>query len=175
MRLVLLGGAPGVGKSTAARTVLTHHQGAPGSAPLLQWVDVDALWLHQPWRVDPAMRALVAANLRAVLGNAAVAGVEVALVTWTFHSAELRQVVVEAAPPATGVQWVQLVASEGVWRDRFEADGDRPGVDAFYEGRYLAAQAEAQRADSVVDTSHLAVHQVAAVVAAMTSSRSQWS
>lgn len=161
MRLVLLGGAPGVGKSAVARAVLTHHQGPPGSAPLLQWVDVDALWLHQPWRVDPAMRALVAANLRAVLGGAAAAGVEVALVTWTFHTAELRRVVVDAAPPGCLVRWVQLVAAEEVWRARFEADGDRTGIDEFYEQRYRAAQAEAEHADAVVDTSHSQVRAVA--------------
>ncbi|PWJ54955.1 hypothetical protein SAMN06264364_105164 [Quadrisphaera granulorum] len=176
MRLVLLGGAPGIGKNSVARAVLTHHHSTSDgpdpqgdlrqATPLLQWIDVDGLWLHQPWRVDQAMRDLVGANLRALLGNAAAAGVDVVLVTWTFHNNQLRRVVVDAAPEGTGVRTVQLVADQGVWEARFNADPDRPTVDDFYRGRH--ADAQAMRADVVVDTTAVSIEQAAARVAAET-------
>lgn len=152
-----------------ARAVLAHHRGAVGEHPLLQWVDVDALWMHQPWRVDDVMRGVVEANLRAVLGGAAVAGVDVVIVTWTFHDRQLRDVVVGAAPDDVEVRSVQLVASEAVWRQRFEADEHRPRVDAFYEQRY--AQAQSAAADLLLDTSVLDVEHVAAQVAEVTHRR----
>ena len=49
MRLALVGGAPGIGKTSVARRLLEI---AIAGRTLVQWVDVDALWLHQPWRVD---------------------------------------------------------------------------------------------------------------------------
>ena len=48
MRLALVGGAPGIGKTSVARRLLEI---AIAGRTLVQWVDVDALWLHQPWRV----------------------------------------------------------------------------------------------------------------------------
>ena len=82
MRIVLLGGAPGVGKSTTARELL---RGAASGSLLVQWVDVDALWSHQPWRVDEVTTAMLQANLRAVMSHAAAAAVDVLIVTWVFH------------------------------------------------------------------------------------------
>src|ERR1700749_4148876 len=40
MRVVLLGGAPGIGKTTTARSLMELAQAGPD---LVQWVDVDAL------------------------------------------------------------------------------------------------------------------------------------
>jgi len=168
VRLVLLGGAPGIGKTSVARAVLTHHAGAVDEFPLLQAIDVDALWLHQPWRVDDVMRGLVAENLSALLGNAHRAGVEVALVAWTFHDEELRRVVIDAAPPHSPVVSVQLVAEVEVWRARFAADVTRGGVTEFYEERFTAAQA--MNADVRIDVSRLSVDRAALEVAALTTS-----
>ena len=42
MRVVLLGGAPGIGKTTTAWRLMEFAQ---AGADLVQWVDVDALWL----------------------------------------------------------------------------------------------------------------------------------
>ncbi len=78
MRTVMLGGAPGIGKSSVAERLLELAQEGPH---LVQWVDVDSLWLHQPWRVDERMTTMVQANLRAVAGHASQAGVDVLLIT----------------------------------------------------------------------------------------------
>src|SRR5690242_8721514 len=81
----MLGGAPGIGKSTVARRLLEIAEGGPH---LVQWIDVDSLWLHQPWRADERMTAMMRANLRSVAGHAKRAGVDVLLITWVFQSGE---------------------------------------------------------------------------------------
>jgi len=156
VNLLLLGGAPGVGKSTVAREVLklcrrdtSEHS---RDHPLVQWVDVDALWWHQPWHPDETLRAMVRDNLRAVLANSAAAGVDTVVLTWVFQSAQLRDLLVSLAPAGTAVTSAQLVASEESWRQRFAADPERGTVDEFYADRYASAQESAGSADLVLDT-----------------------
>ena len=143
----MLGGAPGVGKSSVARRLLELAASGP---ELLQWVDVDALWLHQPWRVDERMTTMMQANLRAVAGHAARAGVDILLITWVFQSAGMHRLVTSLLPPASTTVSVQLHAGPDTWRRRFQADPERPGLNEFYQGRYAAAQETP--ADHIVDT-----------------------
>ncbi|TDE97199.1 hypothetical protein EXU48_03010 [Occultella glacieicola] len=137
MRLVLLGGAPGVGKSTVAREFLSLA--ADGSV-LVQWVDVDSLWAHQPWEVTERTTAMVQANLRAVIANADAAGIELLLVTWVFQDTSMQDLVRTLAPPALPTVSVQLHAEPETWRHRFESDSARPELDDFYRRRYIEAQ-----------------------------------
>lgn len=74
----MLGGAPGVGKTTVARRLLDLVQ---AGQQLVQWLDVDSLWQHQPWRVDERMTTMVRANLRAVAEHATTAEVDILLIT----------------------------------------------------------------------------------------------
>lgn len=158
----MLGGAPGVGKSTVARRLLSLAEDGP---ELVQWVDVDALWLHQPWRVDERMRAMVQANLRAVADHAAQAGVDVLVITWVFQSADMHRLVASLLPPATTNVSIQLHAAWEAWRRRFEADPERGGLNEFYQRRYEAAQATP--CDHVVQIDGLAPVDVARRVAAL--------
>jgi AAA domain-containing protein len=161
MRTVMLGGAPGVGKSSVARRLLTLAESGPN---LVQWVDVDDLWLHQPWRVDERMKKMVHANLRAVASHAAQAEVDILLITWVFQSTEMHQLVAGLLPPGATTVSVQLRASRDTWRQRFEAA--RPELTEFYRTRYEEAQATPT--DHVIDTDGLdpieAAHRVAALV-----------
>lgn len=88
MRTILLGGAPGVGKSATARALLGR---AAHGDRLVQRVDVDNLWLHQPWCVSAALRSMLQANLRAVLANADAARVDIVVVTWVFQGPEMAR------------------------------------------------------------------------------------
>ncbi len=161
MRVVLLGGAPGVGKTTAARWLL--HIAARGES-LVQWVDVDALWLHQPWRVDERTKRMVQSNLAAVMTNALTAGVEVLVVTWVFQDPDMHALVGRLAPREASIESIQLLVDESTWRTRFGSSGDRPGIDSFYLGRYVGAQGTP--ADHVIDTTTLGPQEVAEAVAA---------
>lgn len=158
----MLGGAPGIGKSTVAGRLLEL---AASGKELVLWVDVDNLWLHQPWRVDERMKTMVQANLRAVASNAAHAGVDVLLITWVFQSAEMHQLVAGLLPSGTSIQSVQLHADHDEWRRRFAADPARPSIDRFFRSRYEDAQATP--VDEVVDTDGLLPAEVARRLAAV--------
>lgn len=162
MRTVMLGGAPGVGKSSVAGKLLELAQDGPH---LVQWVDVDSLWLHQPWRVDERMTTMVQSNLRAVAGHASQAGVDVLLITWVFQSAEIHRLVTGLLPAGAATVSVQLHADQDTWVRRFEADSRRPGLNDFYRSRYVAAQATP--ADHVVDTGAMTPIEVARQVTAL--------
>ena len=148
MRLVLLGGAPGVGKTSVGRALLRR---AMAGDHLVQWVDVDALWLHQPWRVDDRTKTMVQQNLAAVMANARTAGVDTLVVTWVFQSEDMQRLVEGLAPDGVAVVRVQLVADEATWRARFEADPERPPIDGFLLDRYATSQATP--ADHRIDVS----------------------
>lgn len=129
---------------------------------LVQWVDVDALWLHQPWRVDEHTRSMVEANLRCVTANAEAAGVDTLVVTWVFQSAEMQALVQGLAPDGADIVRVQLIADETSWRSRFESDTDRPPINDFYVDRYWAAQQTP--ADHQIDVSTHSPAEVAEVL-----------
>jgi predicted kinase len=159
VRIVLVGGAPGVGKTTATRRLLDV---AVAGATTMQVVDVDALWLHAPWRVDDRTKAMVHANITAVLANALVAGIDVVVVTWVFQDAVMHDLVRSLAPAGVDVTTVQLVVSEATWRARFESDR-RPPIDAFFESRYAGAQSTP--VDHRIDTDGRTPEQIATALA----------
>lgn len=97
-RVVMLGRVPDLGKSSVARYLLKLAESRPG---LLQWDDVGALWLHQPWRGDERMTAMMRANLRAVADHAAHGGVDT----------EMHRLITSLLPAASTAVSVQLHAA----------------------------------------------------------------
>jgi chloramphenicol 3-O-phosphotransferase len=161
MRVVLLGGAPGIGKTTTARRLMELAQAGPD---LVQWVDVDALWFHRPWRVDERTKAMVHANIRAVADHAAQAGVDVLLITWVFHTADLHRLVAGLLPPDSEITSVQLHAGHEVWTRRYMGDPERGGGPlAHHEEGYT--KTHAVPVDHVVKTDGLTPIEVADAVA----------
>lgn len=140
-----------------------------GGDPLVQWIDVDALWQHQPWRVDDRTKLMLQRNLQAMLANADAAGVDVVIVTWVYQSGEFHNLVTDLAPPNSEPFRVQLRASDAVWRERFARDAVRPGIDEFYEHRYLSAQSTP--ADHIIETDGLDATQIASMVLTVLNSR----
>ena len=131
-------------------------EGGPG---LVQWVDVDYLWLHQPWRVDERMREMVHANIRAMADHAAQAGVDILVISWVFQSPDMHRLVAGLLPPTATSMSIQLHASRETWCRRFEADPERRGINEYYHERYASAQATP--ADHVIDTDGLTPTEVA--------------
>lgn len=160
----MVGGAPGVGKSSAARRLMGLAVRCP---QLVQWLDVDYLWLHQPWRVDERTTAMVEANIRAVADHAAQAGVDVLMITWVFQSAEMHRLVEGLLPPTATRASIQLHAGRETWARRFEGDPERSGINEYYQGRYASAQATP--ADHVIETDGLTplevAHRIAEIIA----------
>jgi chloramphenicol 3-O-phosphotransferase len=156
----MLGGAPGVGKSSAARRLLEFAQGGPR---FVQWVDVDYLWLHRPWRVDERTTGMVHANIRAVADHAAQAGVDDLVITWVFQSTDMHRLVAGLLPPTATSMSIQLHASPETWRQRFEDDPERRGINEYYQERYASAQTTP--ADHIIDTDGLTPIEIARRVA----------
>ncbi len=159
MQIVLPGGAPGVGKSTTARELLRF---AASGSVFVQWVEVDALWAHQPWRMDKVTVEMLHANLTAVMSNAAAAAVDVLIVTWVFQNTAMQDLLRRLAPEGSHISTVQLRLSEASWRHRFTADVDRPSIDQFFEDRYR--QAQTTDADHVIDVDGVASNEIATAV-----------
>jgi chloramphenicol 3-O-phosphotransferase len=170
MRVVLLGGAMGIGKTTTARCLMEMAQAGPD---LVQWVDVDALWFHRPWRVDEVTKAMVEANIRAVADHAAQASVDVLLITWVFPAANVHRIVAGLLPPGCEITSVQLHASHEVWARRLMGDPERSNLNfdpeerhTHHEERYM--ETHAVPVDHVVKTDGLTPIEVANAVALAT-------
>lgn len=157
LRLVLLGGPPAVGKSAVAEALLGRFI---DNAPVrVQWIDVDTLWRHQPWRVDDTTITMLHANLRSVLHNAAIAGFDVAIVSWVFQDSGFHDLVVSLAPDNTAHLRIRLDASQPVWEERLATRSIGDEHRAFYEQRYT--EARLSPADHVVQTDHRPVSDIA--------------
>ncbi|MEV5894425.1 hypothetical protein [Nonomuraea fuscirosea] len=126
---------------------------AQAGRQLVQWLDVDSLWQHRPWRVDERMTTMVRANPRAVAEHAATAEVDTLVITWVFQPTEMHRLVAGLLPPGTPGVSVQLHASRETWHQRFEPDPERLGLTDFYRSR--CTQAPTTAADHVVDTDRL--------------------
>lgn len=136
---------------------------------MVQWIDVDALWQHQPWRVDDRTKLMLQRNLRALLANADAAGVDVVIVTWVYQSTHFHDLVAGLAPLNSETFTVQLRASDEVWRERFTVHAGRPAIDDFFEHRYLSAQSTP--ADYIIETDGLEVPQIASMLLRVLNSR----
>lgn len=137
---------------------------ASGTA-LVQWVDVDHLWLHQPWRVDAASTSMLQANLQSVFANAESAGVDIIVVTWVFQSTQMQDLVRGLLPAGTPSTSIQLLADADTWRRRFQGDPSRPRVDAFFVQRYRDAQDTP--CDHTVETGQREPAEIAFVIASL--------
>ena len=157
LHLVLLGGPPAVGKSTVAEALLSQF--IDNARVRIQWIDVDTLWRHQPWRVDDTTITMLHANLRSMLHNAAIAGIDVVIVSWVFQSPTFHDLVVSLAPDNTAHLRIRLDASQPVWEDRLATRPIGEEHRAFYLQRYT--EASLSPADHVIQTDHRPVGDIA--------------
>ncbi|MFC1736384.1 AAA family ATPase [Candidatus Hydrogenedentota bacterium] len=77
-KLVFIGGAPGVGKSTIASELL----GRVGNSV---WLDGDDLWRMQPFIVNEATKDMVEKNIQFVLRSFLRAEFAYVFFTWVLH------------------------------------------------------------------------------------------
>lgn len=80
--LILLAGAPGVGKTATARYLLYSLNRA-------SWADGDAFLRVNPRHADQGAQDLVERNMRCVVGNYLEDGYTYVIVTWPMHRQEI--------------------------------------------------------------------------------------
>lgn len=153
--LVMIGGAPGVGKSAVARELMT-------SLDNCVWLDGDDVWRMNPWRVDERTRKLVVDNIIAVLRNDIAAGFDYAILTWVMHRQEIiAEIMTGLAGLNADISTVTLVCDADSLRARHRGDprrgtlGDLP-LRRLAESRLLPT--------TKIETSGRTVDQVAAAV-----------
>jgi predicted ABC-type ATPase len=77
-KLVFVGGAPGVGKSSVARELLARLRECV-------WLDGDDLWRMHPFVVNDTATNMVEHNIQSVLLSFIRTGFSVVIFTWVLH------------------------------------------------------------------------------------------
>jgi len=122
-RLVLLGGPPGIGKTSALRELQGR---VPGSA----LIDADDVWRVASDLGIPENRQMAIGNVVSVLHGYYDAGCAIGLVAWVFARAELYQPVIDGLRTRVDtVQQLYLVARPETIAGRLEARGESDRLD----------------------------------------------
>ena len=88
-KLVFIGGAPGVGKSTVCSEILNRTENAV-------WLDGDDLWRMQPFVVNESTKAMVERNIQFVLRSFLKGGFAYVFFTWVLHDQAIIKRLLEA-------------------------------------------------------------------------------
>jgi hypothetical protein len=153
--LILLGGPPGIGKTTVARLVwqeLDH----------CAWLEGDAVWQIRPFEATLASTQLAESNIRAVLGNYLRSGYAYVLFSWVLHRRDLiERIVTPLSDLAEQVHQFTLVATREVLQERFELDASRGPLSDLALRRLEEA---ASLPTNQVDTTTLSPSEVARII-----------
>jgi ABC-type cobalamin/Fe3+-siderophores transport system ATPase subunit len=77
-KLITIGGAPGVGKSTVAKILLNQMDNSV-------WLDGDDLWRMHPFVVDSIKEEMVEKNIQYVLQSFLETGFSFIIFSWVLH------------------------------------------------------------------------------------------
>jgi chloramphenicol 3-O-phosphotransferase len=112
-KLIIINGAPSVGKSAVANSVFPQ---LPNSA----FLDGDDVWRINPFEVTEQTKAIVERNIPFVLRSYLEAGYEYVLLAWVMHRQEIiDRVVGELSDLDFELHVFTLVAEESVLQDRW--------------------------------------------------------
>lgn len=154
-KLILLGGPPGIGKTTVAH--LLWHE-----LDHCAWLEGDAVWQISPFSVTPASKRLAEANITAVLRNYLESGYAHVLLSWVLHRLDLIQrLVAPLEGLAKEVHQFTLVATPEVLRERFELD---PKRGRFSELPLWRLDEAASLPTRQIDTTRLSPSEVARLI-----------
>ena len=118
-RLIFIGGAPGIGKSTVARLLLNDLKDCV-------WLDGDDLWRMHPFIVNDNTKIMVEKNIRFVLNSFIQARFSYILFTWVLHLDSIIDAILNGMDQ-TGYDFVHftLVCDEKTLKERLLMDVER--------------------------------------------------
>lgn len=86
--LILIGGAPGVGKSTVAELLYQHLENSV-------WLDGDDLWRMHPFCVNDQTKLMVLDNIGFVLGSFLKASFQYVILSWVMHEPQIVDAILD--------------------------------------------------------------------------------
>ena len=122
--LILLTGAPSIGKSTVARELLGRLNSAA-------WLDGDDVWRINPFSVNTLTKALVERNICCILRNYLEAGLSWVILSWVLHRQEIIDRLLFALADVEHECYAfALVADEAALCQRYAEDARRDPLSA---------------------------------------------
>ena len=121
-KLVIVNGAPGVGKSTVAEIVFSGLSNAA-------FLDGDDVWRIRPFEVNDRTKAIVGKNIPFVLRSYLEAAYDYVLLAWVMHRQEIIDAILEALSDLEfDLHVFTLVAEEGVLCERWRSRAGKQAV-----------------------------------------------
>lgn len=116
MKLIIINGAPGVGKTTVGRLVYSQLKNSA-------FLDGDEVWRINPFEVNEKTKGIVENNINFVLRNYFVSGYEHVVLAWVLHHQSIiDRLINQLDSLKPEIHILTLVADEDALLDRLKAD-----------------------------------------------------
>jgi len=118
-KLIFIGGAPGIGKSTVAGLLIKYLENGI-------WLDGDDLWRMNPFLVDENTKAMVEKNISFVLNSFLKEHFSYILFTWVLHSDSIKDTILSGLDQADfDFMHFTLICDEKTLKERLSTDVER--------------------------------------------------
>ena len=134
-KLVFIGGAPGIGKSTVAGLLLKNLENSV-------WLDGDDVWRMDPFIVNDKTKSMVEKNICYVLNSFVQAGFSYVLFTWVLHLDVIVDTLLGKMDTSEYVfKHFTLVCDENTLKQRLSSDVGRTTDDSLAMDRLIQTKA----------------------------------
>lgn len=155
-KLVIVNGAPGVGKTTTCKKLQQLLQGSV-------WLDGDWCWMSNPWIVTEETKRMAENNMVFLLNSFLnCSEYEFILYSWIFRSDGLFKIILDKLQSRDFLlHRYTLTCSQDIFRKRLEDDGrDKGQIPMCIESLFQCEQTETEK----VDTTERSVEEIANIL-----------
>jgi len=161
-KLIIINGAPGIGKTTVAELVFSKLKNSA-------FLDGDSVWRINPFQVNERMKALADKNIALILRNYLEAGYQYVILSWVLHEREIiDRLLRDLSDLDFEAQVFTLIAEEGALLERVRSrDPSRKNLQLVRERLRQSLALETRK----IDVTKLGPEEVAAEILAAVSCR----